>query len=54
MAYEYLPTGDGTALAYSLESGDLLCQMEGHSAAVRGAIITRKGRCASLMKVRRQ
>lgn len=33
-------------MAYSLESGDMLCLMEGHSAAVLGAVITRKGRCA--------
>ena len=36
--------GDGTALAYSLESGDMLCLLEGHSAAVLDAVVTRKGR----------
>ena len=38
--------GDGTALAFSLESGDLLCPLEGHSAAVHSAVVTRKGRFA--------
>lgn len=38
--------GDGTTMAYSLESGDLLCLLEGHSGAVTGAVVTRKGRFA--------
>ena len=39
------PAGDGTAMAYSLEGGDLLCLLEGHSGAVLDAVVTRKGRC---------
>lgn len=37
-------SGDGTALAYSAESGDLLCLLEGHSGPVLDAVVTRKGR----------
>lgn len=40
------PAGDGTALAYSAESGDLLRLLEGHSGPVHACVVTRKGRFA--------
>lgn len=38
--------GDGTAIAYSLETGDMLCLLEGHSGPVQASVVTRKGRQA--------
>ena len=37
--------GDGTGACFDLETGELQCRLEGHSAAVLGAVLTRKGRC---------
>lgn len=37
-------SADGTAIAFSLDTGDVIRVLEGHSSSVHGVVVTRKGR----------
>ena len=39
-------SADGTAIAYSLDTGDVIRVLEGHSSGLNGVAVTRKGRWA--------